>query len=69
MVSLLDRLRGLASKPVVPESEPDDFYQKLTLQQYLQELRVRLFYGEPAWAWGELVGWAGLPPRSSRFPS
>lgn len=47
MASFLDRVRGRAPEmPEArePEPEPEDFFEEMTLQEHLRELRTRIFY-------------------------
>ena len=59
MVSFLDRVRG--RPPEMPEArepelEPDDFFEEMTLQEHLRELRTRIFYSVIAVAVGFAIG-------------
>lgn len=59
MASFLDRVRG--PHPDMPEArepepEPEDFFEEMTLQEHLRELRTRIFYSAIAVAVGCAAG-------------
>ncbi len=61
MASFLDRVRGRTPEvPEVrqPEPEPDDFFEEMTLQEHLRELRTRIFYSVIAVVIGFVAGLA-----------
>ncbi len=44
MVSIIDRVRGRTDVPMIPEPEPEDIFEEMTLQEHLEELRQRILY-------------------------
>lgn len=44
MVSIIDRVRGRSEAPMIPEPEPEDIFEEMTLQEHLEELRQRILY-------------------------
>jgi sec-independent protein translocase protein TatC len=56
MVSIIDRVRGRSNQPVIPEPEPEDIFQEMTLQEHLEELRQRILYAAIAIAIAFVIG-------------
>jgi sec-independent protein translocase protein TatC len=56
MVSIIDRVRGRSDVPVIPEPEPEDIFEEMTLQEHLEELRQRILYSAVAIAIAFVIG-------------
>ncbi|TVR70088.1 MAG: twin-arginine translocase subunit TatC [Sphaerobacteraceae bacterium] len=56
MVSIIDRVRGRTDAPVLPEPEPEDIFEEMTLQEHLEELRQRILYSSIAIAIAFVIG-------------
>jgi sec-independent protein translocase protein TatC len=56
MVSIIDRVRGRTDAPVLPEPEPEDIFEEMTLQEHLEELRQRILYSAIAIAVAFVIG-------------
>jgi sec-independent protein translocase protein TatC len=56
MVSIIDRVRGRTDVPVLPEPEPEDIFEEMTLQEHLEELRQRILYSAIAIAIAFVIG-------------
>jgi sec-independent protein translocase protein TatC len=56
MVSIIDRVRGRSDVPMIPEPEPEDIFEEMTLQEHLEELRQRILYSAVAIAIAFVIG-------------
>jgi sec-independent protein translocase protein TatC len=56
MVSIIDRVRGRTDAPMIPEPEPEDIFEEMTLQEHLEELRQRILYSAIAIAIAFVIG-------------
>lgn len=56
MVSIIDRVRGRSDVPMIPEPEPEDIFEEMTLQEHLEELRQRILYASIAIAIAFVAG-------------
>lgn len=56
MVSIIDRVRGRTDAPMIPEPEPEDIFEEMTLQEHLEELRQRILYAAIAIAIAFVIG-------------
>lgn len=56
MVSIIDRVRGRSDAPMIPEPEPEDIFEEMTLQEHLEELRQRILYSAIAVSIAFVIG-------------